>query len=44
METQWDNLYLVYFSGCAMWTYLTSPFLLKLPNVQTEEIDSNPPP
>jgi hypothetical protein len=38
VETQWDNLHLVYFSGYTMWTYLTSPFLLKLPNVQTEEI------
>jgi hypothetical protein len=38
-ETKWDNLHLVYFSGYAMWTYLTSPFLLKLPNVRTEEIE-----
>lgn len=38
-ETKWDNLHLVYFSGYAMWTYLTSPFMLKLPNVQTEEIE-----
>jgi hypothetical protein len=39
VETQWDNLHLVYFSGYAMWTYLTSPFLLKMPNVRTEEIE-----
>lgn len=39
VETKWDNLHLVYFSGYAMWTYLTSPFLLKLPNVRTEEIE-----
>jgi hypothetical protein len=38
-NTQWDNLHLVYFTGYAMWTYLTSPFLLKLPNVRTEEIE-----
>jgi hypothetical protein len=38
-QTQWDNLHLVYFSGYAMWMYLTSPFLLKLPNVRTEEIE-----
>jgi hypothetical protein len=38
-ETKWDNLHLIYFSGYAMWTYLTSPFLLKLPNVRTEEIE-----
>jgi hypothetical protein len=39
VETKWDNLHLLYFSGYAMWTYLTTPFLLKLPNVQTEEIE-----
>ena len=39
VETRWDNLHLVYFSGYAMWTYLTTPFLFKLPNVQTEEIE-----
>ena len=38
VETKWDNLHLLYFSGYAIWTYLTSPFLLKLPNVKTEEI------
>src|SRR5215831_12949588 len=38
-ETPWDNLHLVYFTGYAMWTYLTSPFLLKLPNVRREEIE-----
>jgi hypothetical protein len=38
VETKWDNLHLFYFSGYAMWTYLTTPFLLKLPNVRTEEI------
>jgi len=27
VETKWDNLHLLYFSGYAMWTYLTSPFL-----------------
>jgi len=39
IETEWDNLHLVYFSSYAIWTYLTTPFLLKLPNVQTEEIE-----
>jgi hypothetical protein len=37
-ETQRDNLHLVYFTGYAMWTYLTSPFL-NMPNVRTEEIE-----
>lgn len=39
VETKWDKLHLVYFSGYAIWTYLTSPFLLKLPNVRSEEIE-----
>src|SRR5215204_6072182 len=39
VETKWDNLHLVYFSGYAMRTYLTSPFLLKLPKVPIEEIE-----
>jgi hypothetical protein len=38
-ETQWDNLDLVYFSGYAMWTYLTTPFLLERPGFQSAEIE-----
>jgi len=28
LETPWDSLQLAYFAGYAMWTYLTTPFLL----------------
>ncbi|MGY4623366.1 hypothetical protein [Bradyrhizobium sp. USDA 4486] len=37
--TPWDARQLVYFTGYAMWTYLTTPFLFKLPGFKTEEID-----
>jgi hypothetical protein len=39
LATAWDAQHLIYFSGYAMWTYLTTPFLFKLPGFQTEEID-----
>ncbi|WP_445143338.1 hypothetical protein [Dyella sp. Tek66A03] len=39
LTTPWDALHLAYFSGYAMWTYLTTPFLFKLPGFQTEEIE-----
>ncbi|WP_176598110.1 MULTISPECIES: hypothetical protein [Sphingobium] len=39
MTTPWDALHLAYFSGYAMWTYLTTPFLLNLPGFQTQEIE-----
>ena len=29
METPWSNAQLAYFAGYTMWTYLTSPFLLR---------------
>jgi hypothetical protein len=38
METKWDELDLAYFSGYAIWNYLTSPFLFLLPGFETEEI------
>jgi hypothetical protein len=38
METRWDDLNLAYFSGYAMWNYLTAPFMFALPGVITEEI------
>jgi hypothetical protein len=38
-ETQWDDLDLIYFSGYAMWTYLTTPFLFRLPGFESEEIN-----
>lgn len=39
LETPWNDLQLAYFAGCAMWTYLTMPFLLASPGVESEEIE-----
>lgn len=38
LRTPWDELHLAYFSGYAMWTYLTTPFLFAQPGFQAEEI------
>jgi hypothetical protein len=34
----WDDLDFAYFFGFSLWNYLTSPFLLALPGVETEEL------
>jgi hypothetical protein len=39
LTTPWDALHLGYFAGYAMWTYLTAPFLFKLPGFHVEEIE-----
>lgn len=39
VETAWDDLHLAYFSGYAIWNYLTTPFLFALPGFTTEEIE-----
>src|SRR5260370_27378872 len=39
LETPWSDLQLAYFVGCAMWTYLNTPFLLVRPGVESEEIE-----
>lgn len=39
MHTPWDPLHRAYFNGEALWTYLTSPFLLAMDGVAVEEID-----
>lgn len=36
--TAWDDLHLAYFSGYAIWNYLTSPFLFAEPGFRCEEI------
>jgi hypothetical protein len=36
--TPWDRLHALYFTGYALWTYLTIPFLYTLPGFQTEEL------
>lgn len=38
LNTPWSDLQLAYFAGCAMWTYLNTPFLLARPGVRSEEI------
>src|ERR1700683_1908185 len=38
-ETPWNDLQLAYFVGCAMWTYLRTPFFLARPGIQSEEIE-----
>jgi hypothetical protein len=37
-QASWDDLDLVYFCGFALWTTLTMPFVLTLPNVRVEEL------
>jgi len=39
MTTPWDELHLAYFSGFAMWNYLTTPFIFTMDGVQTREIE-----
>lgn len=39
LQTPWDALDVAYFSGYAMWGYLTSPFLFAYPGFQSEEIE-----
>jgi hypothetical protein len=39
MTTPWDPLQRAYFNGYALWTYLTSPFLLALPGVSTRQLE-----
>lgn len=38
MHTPWDPLHRAYFNGEALWTYLTTPFLLSMEGVSVEEI------
>ena len=37
MNTPWDPLHRAYFNGEALWTYLTTPFLLAMDGVKVEE-------
>jgi hypothetical protein len=39
LTTPWDPLQRAYFNGYALWTYLTSPFLLGLPGFTVRELD-----
>lgn len=38
LTTPWDALHRAYFNGYALWTYLTTPFLLALPGVSVCDI------
>jgi len=38
LQTPWSDTQLAYFAGCAMWTYLNTPFLLAWPDVAAEEL------
>ena len=39
LETPWSDLQLAYFAGCAMWTYLNTPFLLAWDGVSCDELE-----
>jgi hypothetical protein len=39
MNTPWDALHRAYFNGEALWTYLTTPFLLAVDGVSVEETE-----
>ncbi|WP_119302308.1 hypothetical protein [Dongia deserti] len=39
MNTPWDALHRAYFNGAALWTYLTTPFLLAINGVRVEEME-----
>lgn len=37
-RASWDDLDFAYFFGFSLWNYLTAPFLLALPDIETEEL------
>jgi hypothetical protein len=39
LRTNWDPLHRAYFNGCALWTYLTTPFLLAMDGFKVREIE-----
>ncbi|GAA2272490.1 hypothetical protein GCM10010430_68070 [Kitasatospora cystarginea] len=39
LNTRWDPLDRAYFNGYALWTYLTTPFLLSMPGVTVTDIE-----
>jgi hypothetical protein len=40
MSTPWDELHRAYFNGEALWTYLSTPFLLAMASVRVEETEA----
>jgi hypothetical protein len=39
MHTPWDSLHRAYFNGEALWTYLTTPFILVMEGVHVQETE-----
>jgi hypothetical protein len=39
LRTNWDPLHRAYFNGYALWTYLTTPFLLAMDGFEVREIE-----
>ncbi len=39
LMTPWNRLQELYFSGYAMWNYLTTPFMLALPGITVKELE-----
>lgn len=40
LSTRWDAVQVAYFTSCAMWNYLTAPFVFTFPGVEAREIDA----
>jgi hypothetical protein len=40
MSTPWDALHRAFFNGYALWTYLTTPFLLAMDGVRVDETEA----
>lgn len=38
-RTHWDELHALYFAGYGMWNYLSSPYLLTWPGIETGELE-----
>ncbi|QUQ65716.1 hypothetical protein [Kutzneria sp. CA-103260] len=38
-DAGWDALHALYFAGYGLWNYLTTPYLLTLPGMRTEELE-----
>ena len=39
MNSPWDPLHRSYFNGYALWTYLTTPFFMAMPDFEVAEIE-----
>jgi hypothetical protein len=39
LSTPWDPLHQAYFNGYALWTYISTPFLLALPGVSVADVE-----